>query len=146
MTLQRTNPIPPGRYWLDLIGDSERVRWEGAVQGLNAAHPGILHVEGTTHHNAGEDGNAVPRDWVLFKVTAPMVWDFTIGTPTVAAASVTSEADTVQRPAPEPDLSTRIETALKSSQQAVQTIAWVVGGAILLGGLVIAVSHLGAKK
>jgi hypothetical protein len=146
VTLWRTNPIPAGRYWLDLIGDEKRVRFEGAVSGLNSAHPGLVHVESTVHHSADEPGATQPRDWVLFALSAPTIWDFSIGTPTIAGANVHSEADTIQRPDPEPDITTRIDNALRSSQQAVQTIAWVIAGSVLAAGVLIVVSHLGAKR
>ena len=149
----RENPLPVGRYWLDLIGDSKRVSFEGGVKGLNEAHPGLVHVISTAHHNAGEDGNEQPRDWVLFATTAPAIWDFeAIGTPTVAAPSVMSEGDTVQRPPPEPGAAEQIADALAaakraalSTTQAVQTVAYVFVGAVLLAGVIIAVTRFGGK-
>jgi len=133
MTIQRTNPVPPGRYWIDLVGPQKIGNFGAGVRGLNEAHPGIIRIISATRHLAneakdyaespdltgvlvqlwegmvGQIQDTPERDWVLFQVTAPAMWEFdTMGTPTVAAANVTSEADTAQRPDPEPDITEQI--------------------------------------
>jgi hypothetical protein len=133
MAIDRTKPLPVGRYWIDLVG-AERIGNFGAgVKGLNEAHAGLVRVISATRHLAneakdyaesadltgvlvrlwegmvGQIQDTPERDWVLFEVTAPAIWDFDVmGTPTVAAAWVKSESDTVQRPAPEPEVTDRI--------------------------------------
>jgi hypothetical protein len=133
MAVDTTKPLPPGRYWIDLIGAERIAKFGGGVKGLNEAHPGLVRVISATRHlqNEARDYAESPdltgvlvalwetvvgniqdtpeRDWVLFEVTAPAIWDFeAMGTPTVAPAWVKSESDTVQRPAPEPDITTEI--------------------------------------
>lgn len=167
MTVVRENPIPPGRYWLDLIGDEKRARFEGAVKGLNEAHPGLMLVESTTHHaenenqvnnqtgrswmqvvldNAGAivwgEGQPTPvRDWVLFKLTAPTVWDFEkLGSPTIAGDNIHSEGDTVQRPDPTMDPLDKLHDTLQDMSSLARGALGVIIGVAAAAGVVLLVS------
>jgi hypothetical protein len=60
---------------------------------------------------AGEIPDTPERDWVLFETSAPAVWDFSVmGTPTPAGPEIKSEADTVQRPDPEKEITDLLPT------------------------------------
>lgn len=155
MAVMHENPLPPGRYWIDLIGAERIARFGGGVKGLNEAHPGIIRIISATRHLANEardyaespdiTGDLVKiweaiagqiqdtpeRDWVLFEVTAPAVWDYdAMGSPTVAGPEVKSEADTVQRPEPEPDITEKIYQATHGGIGG--TISKVVLGSVMI--------------
>lgn len=159
MTVVKTNPLPKGRYWLDLIGPEHIAAFEGGVKGLNEAHAGLVHVIATTHHAADEnqeqnqtgrswlqvvldsagaivwgEGQPTPeRDWALFETTAPAIWDFeAIGVPTIAAANIKAEGDTVQRPDPEKDPLDKLNLDLGSIEKAVGIGLGVAAGLALL--------------
>lgn len=114
MTLERRNPLPPGRYWMNLIGE-QSPEFTAGVKGLNESHPGLVKVLTTSHHNEDETGNKEePYDWVLFTVGGNgAVWDQEkIGIPNIAGPEITQESDTIQRPAPEKDVLDKIGDAL----------------------------------
>lgn len=159
MTTITTNPVPPGRYWMDIIGEEKLAKFAGAIKGLNEAHPGIFRIIGATRHLANEArdyaesdltgvlvgiwetlagriSETPERDWVLFEVTSPMIWDFDIGAPTVAPPNVTAEVDTIQRPEPEKEPADKIADAVANlpsfgtaAKVAVSTLTLVAVGA-----------------
>lgn len=103
MAVERRNPLPPGRYWVDVF---DRVALSGPFAGTNEqqsfrewlkAFSFTLHVEATETHDSDP-----PRDWYLFRVEQPTPW-LGPGFPTIATPDVKSSADTVQRPDPEKD-------------------------------------------
>lgn len=90
MTLMRQNPIPVGRYWIDVFAkDMSRFQtWLGQ-------NVSTVRTETTQHFDTDP-----PRDWFLLNVTAPtpaLGWDFL----TVAGPGVQTSDDTVQKPPPE---------------------------------------------
>lgn len=107
--------IPPGRYWQDIIGEPSKKAWNEWIKGKPE-----VHVETTEDHT---DEN---RLFVIFNVPTtasnygmPGVFFPTqvLGFPTVAAASVTSSADTIQRP--DPMTSTEVLQQMAQSTGAV---------------------------
>lgn len=143
MTLQRANPLPPGRYWMNLLGDQSQ-EFTSGVKGLNESHPDLVRVLVTSHHEANATGNNEPAyDWVLFSVGGNgAVWDHNlIGTPNIAGPEVTQESDTVQRPAPEKDALDRINDALPSMDEArkfaAEQVRMIVIGAIITAAIAI---------
>lgn len=165
-----TNPLPAGRYWIDLIGAERIARFGGGVEGLNEAHPGLIRIVSATRHLANEakdyaespdlTGDLVKlweslagsiedtpeRDWVLFEVIAPAIWDFdAMGVPTVAGPNIKSESDTGQRPAPEADITTQIQNAAKSAAGTVTTVVYILAAAAGLG-LLISISKRGGVR
>jgi hypothetical protein len=153
-------PLPIGRYWIDLIGEQRIGNFGAGVKGLNGAHPGIIRIISATRHVAndareyaespdltgvlvalwetvaGNIQDTPERDWVLFEVTAPALWDFEVmGTPTIAAANVKAESDTVQRPAPEVDPTEKI-LAVVSDLGSVGGTAAKIGIGVLVFGIV----------
>lgn len=166
MTIMRENPIPPGRYWIDLIGPERIGQFGAGVKGLNESHPGIVRIISATRHTeneardyaesadltgvlvrlwegiAGSVQDTPERDWVLFEVTSPAVWDYNaMGTPTVAGKQVKSERDTIQAPEPEPDITEKI---LGATSGIGGTVSKVVLGSVMIITLG-AVGYLVAK-
>jgi hypothetical protein len=96
VSLERRNPLPAGRYWQDFFGDQRQKfrNWREQAR----PHVKVLATEA---HEATDQSK--PRDWVLFETDTPLPWDaVALGFPTIAGPAVTSSADTVQRPDPEP--------------------------------------------
>jgi len=129
MPIMRTNPLPPGRYWVDVF-DPKR----GEFRGWLADHSDTVHV---VHQE-----DKLPRDdypaetWYLFEVLAPTPWEGP-GFPTIADDSVKASVDTSDRPAPPPSIAEQtgevidsVEAAAKSAEEAAKTGLW---GVVLLG-------------
>lgn len=88
MALERANPLPPGRYWVDLSPDDKLPFnvWLGENRGAV-----VVRASSADASNGWE--------WVLFEVTAPaMAFWRGPGYPTIADASVRSESDVKQVP------------------------------------------------
>jgi hypothetical protein len=122
--LERRNPLPPGRYWVD-VPDPKAAAFE-AWRSRNGAS---IIVEATERREGD-----VPVTWTLFRTTAPVPWEGP-GIPTIATADVKSAEDTAQRPAPEPDPLTKIPNPADFVPSS-RTIALAVGGVALVVGLV----------
>lgn len=145
MATIRENPLPKGRYWLYLIGEEQRGQFEAGKKGLNEAHPGLVTVVATTHHNADETGSKEPEtDWILFDVSSPAIWDFQrMGSPTEAGKDVTTESDIKSRPEPEKDPLDKLHDELESmgSIAALARGAFgVIIGVAVASGIVLLVS------
>lgn len=111
MAVERANPLPPNRrYWVD-VSPADRPAFEGWL----AAYRHALRIVSTKR-----DANA--WDWVLFEVTAPLVWWEGPGFPTIAGADVTSEDDVKQIPKVVTD------PALLLEQAAARAAAGVTSG------------------
>jgi hypothetical protein len=141
MTLERRNPLPPGRYWMSLLGEQSQ-EFTAGVKGLNASHPDLVRIVATNHHDANETGNnEAAYDWVLFTVGGNgAVWDHDlIGTPNIAGPEITQESDTIQRPAPEKDVLDKLSDALPSADElkkaAAEQIRTLIIGALVIAGL-----------
>jgi hypothetical protein len=97
--LERRNPIPVGRYWIDVVGNP-------AIDKLDmwlVAHKDSVVLR-TSEFDPGEAGafsNPVPEQFVIFDLTAPTPTNGLPVYPNVATPDVQSRADTVQRPPPE---------------------------------------------
>lgn len=98
MTIERRNPLPVGRYWVDVIGDDAIRKFDGWL----VQHSFTVHVEKTQHDDGSILMGRPPSNWVLFSVESPTKWEGP-GLPTVASPDVRSKDDTVQKPPPEPD-------------------------------------------
>jgi len=116
MALERRNPLPAGRYWINVIGDKFFI-----MEGWLKAVAPFVHVEnqhltpatgfdptsGPFGHSGppllpGPDviANSTPQImWYLFTTSKALPWvGPVLGFPNIAPGSVTSEADTVDRP------------------------------------------------
>ena len=124
--LQReTNPLPPGRYWIDVadfpagqIADFQKWASESGS---------LVTIETTEEHPRDEAGGIPPRAFFIFRVSPPGAFfdPKQFGFPTIADAGVKSEDDTAQVP----DDDATGPSALK--------VALVVGGVALVLGAVV---------
>lgn len=119
MAIERRNPLPVGRYWVDIVEPKTGgvlLKFD-AWLARNSSKVKVVKREqkGTTLWSLDTSGKRY--DWVLFDVLSPVEWPRTsgFGLPTIVqsptaptAAPVTSSADTVQRP-PEPTISSVFE-------------------------------------
>jgi len=117
MAVERRNPLPVGRYWVDILDPpksttSHILLFDAWLAG-NRDKVALRRKEerGTTLWSL--DYSGVRDNWYLFDVLEPVEWprDRGFGFPTIAqsptapkAPKVETSADTVQRP-PEPSIS-----------------------------------------
>lgn len=132
--LERTNPLPKGQYWIDVIGD-DRSKF-GEWQAENSGSLLILVSESFDSVNwpdcVAESGGLLgdcspPRDWVKFEVLQPVPWDAKeLGYPNIIGEGehVESSGDT----ATNPDFGDECDIACQAER-----IGWVVGGVLALG-------------
>ena len=133
--IERTNPLPVGRYWQDIFDPyiDEFHAW------LNANSESVF-VETTqtfkgSDQSAHEAGIDQPRDreFLIFRVIKPVDWNQQHwGFPTVALKSITSSSDTVSRPALPLDVSTQLYDAIPTAKSVMSTL-------ITLGAAAVAV-------
>jgi hypothetical protein len=123
MAVETRNPLPAGRYWIDVSKEPKPL---GTFEGFLSAFADFIHVEST------EDDPEFSL--YIFNTSKPLVWPEGIGYPTIAGADIKSRADTVQRPDPEKDVTDVIPTAgdlVKGASNALFWLALVVGGAVV---------------
>ncbi len=90
MALERRNPVPVGRYWID-VQNSKTDEFNGFL----ASHSKSIHTD-TTEGDSSEEGGTT---FYIFKVLTPVTWlPVNFGFPTIAGPEVKSKSDTVQRP------------------------------------------------
>ena len=113
--LVKQNPLPPGRYWIDVFPDGipAWVGWSGG----NLATVSVEKTEfykGTSKIREalgwiypwvpGTDPVIPDRAWIIFNVSSPTLWDenvsSAIGWPNTAPKNVNTSDDTVQKPEP----------------------------------------------
>lgn len=99
VTIFRDSPLTPQRYWIDLVNPTMAEHWAIYVSAMGRDK---LRVISTVHHDS--EGSTPARDWVLFDVIRPVIYNHNyLPSPTVGN-EVTSEGDTVTRPDPAPSL------------------------------------------
>ena len=135
MALQRENPLPVGRYWIDVFDDGARFELADRWFRDNA---GAVKVDETETFEANAGGPA--RVFRIFRVVNPMTvrWPATeLGFPTVAGADVKGSGDTVQRPPPEKspldelDPTAAAKTLVKAGAFAVVLLAGAYAAKVL---------------
>jgi hypothetical protein len=103
MSLERRQPLPPGRYWIDVVGKPHDLIFKGWALGFRD------HVHFESEDLTPELGPVVPSPgapvvrpqvhWYLFNTDAPLVWlGPALGFPTIATPDVKTKADTANRP------------------------------------------------
>lgn len=129
--MERTNPLPAGRYWVDVFAPQEDA-FQAWLQ-KNKANVAVTTTE-TFDPIDGYPG----RVWRLFEVSAPVTWEGP-GFPTIAGADVQTAADTVQRPDPQKDPLDKLSDYGANVGTTAKAILWVVGGVVVLvvGGVII---------
>lgn len=87
MAIERRNPLPKGKYWIDTFGDN-RLKFADFLKSSG------VHVDATQSFDSEP-----PRDWFLFTVSNPIPFDAkAFGFPTIATPDVKSADDTIQKP------------------------------------------------
>lgn len=105
MALERRNPLPPGRYWQDiLLGKQPMFEiWLRKYKGT------VILEERTENPNA--DNIESSTTTFLFRTTAPVQWDQkNWGYPTKAGANVQTQSDTVDKPKPTPSFTEQLSS------------------------------------
>ena len=141
MALERRRPLPAGRYWADIF--APRNAFDGWVQ--MAASRSAIHGEVSEHFEA-TDG-APEHDFVIFRTNTELVWpDAEIGfAPNVAPPNITSSADTVQRPPPEPNAVDQLSDMASDFNKKVSTAITAVL-VLLVAGAGLAIFRRAAPK
>ena len=103
MAVERSNPLPVGRYWVDVPAASR----ESFQEWLK------VHRE---HTNVRATESNEELDWYLFDVTTPVPWEGP-GFPSIAGDAVEDRDDTVDKPDPELDLADKLRGAEKSASK-----------------------------
>jgi len=131
MAVETRNPLPAGRYWIDV--SKEPVPF-GTWQGFLAAFPEHVHVDATE-----EDESFA---FSIFTTTKPLVWPEGIGYPSIAGPGIKSRSDTVQRPNPELDVTDQIPTV----KELVSGIGDTVKMVAVVVGIIVAVKVLSSGR
>jgi len=128
--VERRNPLPVGRYWIDIF-DSQ----ENAFRAWLNEHKGSVRVITTESYPSSTFGGYEGRVWRLFEVTAPVSWNGP-GFPTIAEAHVKGSDDTAQRPPKEKDPLDRLGE-IEVPVSGLRTVSWVLGGVVLVAAVVV---------
>ena len=144
--LEKHNPLPVGRYWVDVIDFDKiaefdqwlqlregeviverREKYPPSVGGVPIKPPFIIpQFPSSTEYQP-------PRDWILFKVLTPVTWlAVEFGWPTIAPKSIQTSEDTVKKPNPNDILTEpfdNLPTGIKIG---------LVGGGVLLAAVIAA--------
>ena len=133
--LERRNPLPPGRYWIDVFEQHS-----AAFAAWLGRQAGKVRVESTERFAANAGGPA--REFVLFQVLEGVPWEGP-GLPTIADAGVRSSADTVERPPPAQGPIDALTEDVRQAADATRTVVLVAAGA---GGLYLLFKLLGGRR
>ena len=108
MALQRkVDPIPPGRYWINVIGAPnirDFIEWVADMSGAVVEETTELDNTETPLERVLAGGSNPSRLFVIFRVPegrAPFLNAIQFGFPSKAPKEISSESDTVDRPEPE---------------------------------------------
>lgn len=129
--IERANPLPAGRYWVDVFTPQE-----AAFQAWLQKNKSNVAV--TTTESFDPIDSYPGRVWRLFEVNAPVSWEGP-GFPTIAGANVQTSGDTVQRPDPQKDPLDRFTDYGTEVGKTAKAVLWVVGGvvALVVGGVIV---------
>jgi hypothetical protein len=120
--LERRNPLPTGRYWIDATS-AKAPELEGYFQSNSAR----IHVE--TTEGAGETEGTI---FYIFSVLAPVPWFATnFGFPTVAGPEIKSKSDTATVPDLPPDAAETGQRLLAKAGTVVELVGLGIG--VLIG-------------
>lgn len=113
-TFETKNPLPPGRYWIDVIGADKIRGFYTLLNAANVAAPGLVTVENVELNGDSVDLQSflrwvmgdTTRAWFLFRVADKSKGSLSIDQKTFGYAShasdnVKTQEDTIQAP-PDP--------------------------------------------
>lgn len=114
MALERRNPVPVGRYWLDVPASKVE-----DFNGFLKSNSERIHVENT-------EGTDVV--FYIFSVSEPVQWfAANFGFPEIAGANVQSKADAVQTPDLPPSAADTAEGLLNKAGKLVEFVGIGLG-------------------
>jgi hypothetical protein len=127
--LERRNPLPVGRYWIDAMGEAAIKRLDQWLK----SNRKTVKVERTEFDDGLDFWGASQgaSNWVVFRVLEPTRWGGP-GIPSVADSAVKRRADTIQSPKPEPYTSPF--EAFSNAMSSMGTIALLVALYLLSKG------------
>jgi len=105
MAQERKNPLPPGRYWIDVFDPHRR----GFKDWLDK-NASTISVEQTKEYET----NTPLGTFYLFTTSEPVQWEGP-GFPTIADQGVQSQEDTAQRPPPEKEGLEKLEEIVENT-------------------------------
>lgn len=93
--IQRQNPVPPGRYWIDVPQEKFAV-WDALVE----ANKGAIQIDHheTTFRSVDDDPLKGIDEWFIVYLTAPIAWPKGLAPPNTAPDWVQKRDDVYQRP------------------------------------------------
>lgn len=106
MTIERRNPLPKGRYWVDIVDSPKFPGARITFSGWLTRNSGVKVIK---RESFGALVTGKARDWYLFEVLQPVVWERNRGWgfPSIVqspenptAPKVEKPEDTAQRPPP----------------------------------------------
>lgn len=121
--IQRQDPVPPGRYWID-VPQEQFPQWDDLVE-RNKGAIQIDHHE-TTFRSVDDDPMKGIDEWFIFFVTAPVSWPHGFKAPNTAPDWIQRRSDVYARPE-DPrrhPLRTTAEEARRAAQEAAE---WAQG-------------------
>lgn len=131
--MERANPLPPGVYWFDLIGDGPMATFNvwafenaATVQLITTElHPALVWPDCPVNEDCGP-----AREWVKFQVSKPTPWIQALGFPNVIGPKddINSSTDTADNPDPDPS---ECDAECKLERAAI-AVAVIAVGAIVL--------------
>lgn len=132
--MERANPLPPGKYWVDVFPPNM-----DAFSAWTVKNAATVHVDASESFSGSTDNDPPPRDWWLFTVSAPTTWEGP-GFPTIATPDIHSSSDTVQRPPPTPNPLDQINPPnagdlVKQVADAAKIV--LIVGAVVVGGVLV---------
>jgi hypothetical protein len=129
--VERTNPLPVGKYWVDVFEPQESAF-------LDWLRRNKTNVAVTSTESFDAAGDYPARVWRLFEVNAPVPWEGP-GLPTIAGPNVKSSADTSDRPPPTKDPLDKLSDYGTNVEKTAKTILWVAGGvaAVVVTGVLV---------
>lgn len=126
MALERSNPLPEGRYWYDAIGSRRELfeQWD------DTSPKDAVKVITTIDH-ADE---TPPRTWYLFEVTEPTMWpQAALGFPNIAGPEIEHEDDTIQAPDLPPDPVDILTDVAESTTKGLGMLLLLIAGFYVFG-------------
>lgn len=123
MAIERRNPVPKGRYWVDIIDTKSYPGARLFFTAWLARNRGKVEV--VQKESFGNLITGAPRDWYLFDVKIPVTWERGqgFGLPTIVRSAenptapvVTKPEDTATRPAEPPGFLDQLKDALEDGK------------------------------
>lgn len=139
MSLERRSPLPVATYWVDVFQPEQ-----AAFREWLAKYKEEVEVINTESFPAKGLYGYEARDWYLFNVVDPVPWDWEgRGFPDIAESQEITADDTVHRP---PPTKGPIEALEETIIEAPEAAAKIVTGAVVVGGVGLALYFLATRK